>query len=401
LRWDVALSYASAQRDYVEQVARALKARGLRCFYDADEQIDLWGRYLAEELPVVYGEQAAAVVVFISAEYVERDWTRLERRAALSRAVRERREYVLPARFDDTPLPGLLSDLADIGLKDRNPEQFARLVATKLARLGVLGSLDEAGSRNGLPEPTPAESHTPSRQHRWQEVAPWLHRPRIWVLGAAVAAITIIAASAIAAATDMFSGRGTFASPPAYSQPTADSTGPASESNPTITSSIPTSESESMSTSRTIPPQQRTVPRNTSPGPPLDTSVTAPPPLPPVFASGNVDRLTTPEAIDLDNGRRLDEEAVGMDISFSSESTHLDAMSVRVSYTVLPTAGPVELVRCEQATGWTRDYPYVYDLVEGRNICVRTDENRYSMLTITERATALSRTISFDFTTWK
>ena len=42
-RWDVALSFAGAQRDYVEQVAQALKARGLSCFYDADEEIDLWG----------------------------------------------------------------------------------------------------------------------------------------------------------------------------------------------------------------------------------------------------------------------------------------------------------------------------------------------------------------------
>ena len=109
-RWEVALSFAGAQRPYVEQVAQALKARGVRCFYDADEQIELWGKYLAEELPVIYGEQAAAVVVFISAEYAARDWTRHERRAALNRAVRERREYVLPARFDDTPLPGLLSE---------------------------------------------------------------------------------------------------------------------------------------------------------------------------------------------------------------------------------------------------------------------------------------------------
>src|SRR5260370_22811589 len=83
-RWDVALSFAGAQRDYVGQVAEALQARGVRCFYDADEQIDLWGKYLAEELPAIYGEQAAAVVVFVSAEYVARDWTRLERRAALA-----------------------------------------------------------------------------------------------------------------------------------------------------------------------------------------------------------------------------------------------------------------------------------------------------------------------------
>ncbi len=39
-RWDVALSFAGTQRAYVEQVAEALKARGARCFNDADEQIE-------------------------------------------------------------------------------------------------------------------------------------------------------------------------------------------------------------------------------------------------------------------------------------------------------------------------------------------------------------------------
>ena len=109
----------------------------MRCFYDADEQIELWGKYLAEELPAIYGEQAAAVVVFVSAEYAARDWTRLERRAALGRAVRERREYVLPARFDDTPLPGLLSDMVAIDLRGRTPQQFAAMIAAKLAALAI------------------------------------------------------------------------------------------------------------------------------------------------------------------------------------------------------------------------------------------------------------------------
>jgi TIR domain/Effector-associated domain 2 len=138
-QWEVALSFAGAQRDYVEQVAEALKTRGVRCFYDADEQIDLWGKYLAEELPAIYSERTATVVVFVSAEYAERDWTRLERRAALNRAVRERREYVLPARFDDTPLPGLLSDMVAVDLRRRTPEQFADMVAAKLAALAITG----------------------------------------------------------------------------------------------------------------------------------------------------------------------------------------------------------------------------------------------------------------------
>jgi hypothetical protein len=138
-QWDVALSFASEQRGYVEQVAKALKARGVRCFYDADEQIELWGKYLAEELPAIYSERAAAAVVFVSAEYAARDWTRLERRAALNRAVRERQEYVLPARFDDTPLPGLLLDMVAVELRGQTPEQFAGKVAEKLAALGITG----------------------------------------------------------------------------------------------------------------------------------------------------------------------------------------------------------------------------------------------------------------------
>ena len=138
-RWDVALSFAGAQRDYVEKVAEAMKARGVRCFYDADEQIELWGKYLAEELSVIYGEEAAAVVVFVSAEYAARDWTRHERRAAIDRAVRERRDYVLPARFDDTQLPGLLPGLVTMDLRDRSPEQFAAMIVDKLTVLGITG----------------------------------------------------------------------------------------------------------------------------------------------------------------------------------------------------------------------------------------------------------------------
>jgi hypothetical protein len=136
-RWDVALSFAGAQRAYVEQVAGELKASGVRCFYDADEQIDLWGKFLAEELPAIYGEQAAAVVMFVSAEYADRDWTRPERRSALARAVRERREYVLPARFDDTPLPGLPPDMVWVDLRGRTPSQFAAMIAAKLNALSI------------------------------------------------------------------------------------------------------------------------------------------------------------------------------------------------------------------------------------------------------------------------
>ena len=133
----MALSFAGAQRQYVERVAAALKARGVRCFYDADEQVELWGTHLAEELPRIYAEESAAVVVFVSAEYAGAAWTRLERRAAFSRAVAEAGVYVLPARFDDSELPGLLDDMVSVDLRGRTPEQFADLVAARLGDLAA------------------------------------------------------------------------------------------------------------------------------------------------------------------------------------------------------------------------------------------------------------------------
>jgi hypothetical protein len=103
-------------------------------------QVRLWGTYLAEELPRIYAHESAVVVVFVSADYAEGDWTRLERRAAFSRAVREAGVYVLPARFDDSELPGLLEDVVAVNLHNYTPEQFADLVVAKLADLAIISS---------------------------------------------------------------------------------------------------------------------------------------------------------------------------------------------------------------------------------------------------------------------
>ncbi len=156
-RWDVALSFAGAQREYVERAAAVLKARGVRCFYDADEQVELWGRHLAEELPRIYAEESAAVVVFVSADYAAGGWARLECRAAFSRAVAEAGVYVLPARFDDSELPGLLDDVVSVDLRRYTPEQFADLVTAKLDGLAASppgGLRAQAGAGRPLAEVT-------------------------------------------------------------------------------------------------------------------------------------------------------------------------------------------------------------------------------------------------------
>jgi hypothetical protein len=52
--YDVCLSFAGEDRAYVEQVAEALAARGVRVFYDVYERVDLWGKDLYVHLADVY-----------------------------------------------------------------------------------------------------------------------------------------------------------------------------------------------------------------------------------------------------------------------------------------------------------------------------------------------------------
>ncbi|HEY2016892.1 MAG TPA: RES domain-containing protein, partial [Bryobacteraceae bacterium] len=105
---------------------------GFNVFYDEFERIALWGTYLHESLDVVYRTQSDRVIVFISKEYLETEWTRVEIRSALAGAFANGSIYILPVRFDATEIPGILPSLVYLNVKDFTPAQLARAVAQKL-----------------------------------------------------------------------------------------------------------------------------------------------------------------------------------------------------------------------------------------------------------------------------
>lgn len=136
LDFDVAFSFAGEDRDYVDGVARALRNRGVKVFYDLFEEADLWGKDLYVYLTDVYQKRARFTVMFISKAYGQKLWTNHERRAAQARAFQEAQEYILPARFDETEIPGVLPTVGYISLTDRSPEEFASTIARKLVSAG-------------------------------------------------------------------------------------------------------------------------------------------------------------------------------------------------------------------------------------------------------------------------
>lgn len=134
--FDVALSFAGENRAYVDQVAHLLRDQGIKPFYDLFEEADLWGKDLYAHLINVYQNRAKFTVMFISAAYGKKLWTNHERKAAQARAFQESQEYILPARFDDTDIPGVLPTTGYVSLQDRSPAQLASLVSKKLVSSG-------------------------------------------------------------------------------------------------------------------------------------------------------------------------------------------------------------------------------------------------------------------------
>ncbi len=130
--FDIALSFAGEDRPYVDDVAEALKLRGIRCFYDLHQEVNLWGKDLYQYLDDLYKNKARYCVVFLSENYSKKLWTNHELRSAQERAFAENQEYILPARFDDSSIPGIRATIGYIDLNGRNAKEFAELIIKKL-----------------------------------------------------------------------------------------------------------------------------------------------------------------------------------------------------------------------------------------------------------------------------
>jgi hypothetical protein len=126
------LSFAGEDRQYVKRVADYLRRKGVKTFYDQYEEANLWGKDLVEHFQLVYRRSGQYCVIFISKHYVNKMWTKPERQAALSRALKEKGEYILPARFDETEVPGISPTTHYIRLVGKSPAKFGQLILEKL-----------------------------------------------------------------------------------------------------------------------------------------------------------------------------------------------------------------------------------------------------------------------------
>ncbi len=131
-KYDVVLTFAGEDREYVESVVNELHGHDISVFYDHNEQSFLWGKDLQPTFGEIYRAYAQYCMVFISKHYPKKAWARMELKFAKDRATKdEMKEYILPIRLDDTTIPEIADTIGYIP-GTTPPEKVAELFVEKL-----------------------------------------------------------------------------------------------------------------------------------------------------------------------------------------------------------------------------------------------------------------------------
>lgn len=126
--YEIAVSYASEQRVYVESFVRCLKRKHIHVYYDRDEQVRMAGKLLHEQLQEIYTEECNFRIIFLSHDYAKKPTTKLESEFILAENMYEKnRMFVF--RFDETNLPGLNRNFIYSTIDEYpSPEDYANFI---------------------------------------------------------------------------------------------------------------------------------------------------------------------------------------------------------------------------------------------------------------------------------
>lgn len=132
--FDVAISFAGTERKLAEDLAIRVKAAGFQVFYDEFFPEELWGKNLGEFFHEIYSQRSRYCVIFVSNEYLNREWTVHERRSAQERMLKEKgNEYILPIKVEDVELPGIPSTTGYLPISS-GVDKIAEILIRKLKK---------------------------------------------------------------------------------------------------------------------------------------------------------------------------------------------------------------------------------------------------------------------------
>jgi hypothetical protein len=160
--FDVGLSFAGEDREYVERVHKVLEAEDIEHFYYPKYKPELFAERSTLTFPRIFGDQCQLAAVFISKHYVEKIWPTEEWLAIRMKAAELKgKVFILPFKLDDSEPVGFPRDIIyePIGKTKMPPEECARMIIAKVK-----------GLRNAAPSQTSESKQTTESRREFERI---------------------------------------------------------------------------------------------------------------------------------------------------------------------------------------------------------------------------------------
>lgn len=140
--YDLAISFAGADRRVAKALTKHFLDFGFMVFYDEFEQASLVGKNLYEYLQEIYRENCSYPVILVSENFRKSRWATHEWRSAQAKAWENPgSDAVIPVILDDTQLPGLLPTLGYLDYRKLGAKKTAALIAEKVKDVSSLNEI--------------------------------------------------------------------------------------------------------------------------------------------------------------------------------------------------------------------------------------------------------------------
>lgn len=134
LQFEVAMSFPGERRQYVAATVTALRPHlpPDSIFYDHDYQAQLAKPNLDVLLQDIYRNKAKLIVIFLCAEYADKQWCGLEWRAIRDLVKNKNDDQIMLVKFDDAPVEGIFSLDGYIDARSHSPESLAKFILQRI-----------------------------------------------------------------------------------------------------------------------------------------------------------------------------------------------------------------------------------------------------------------------------
>jgi hypothetical protein len=128
-KYDVAFSVAEEDVTVAQQIADALRSRGIKFYLYTDRHVDDWGKNLVDVTFRRYAKESKFTLLITSKTFVNKYWTGIENQVIQSYSLRK--EDVLTLRIDDSSVDGL-SQFKVFVRWENNPDEIAAKIEKKV-----------------------------------------------------------------------------------------------------------------------------------------------------------------------------------------------------------------------------------------------------------------------------